>query len=58
MLFRSDLASIQMTLTTKAGPPQVSCWDLKALVLSLSAGPSPEGLDQRVRVGMDRVAEG
>ena len=43
----TDLASIQMTLTTKAGPPQVSCWDLKALVLCLSAGPSPEGLDQK-----------
>ena len=43
----TDLASIQMTLTTKAGPPQVSCWDLKALVLCLSAGPSLEGLDQK-----------
>ena len=43
----TDLASIQMTLTTKAGPPQVSCWDLKALVLCLSAGSSLEGLDQK-----------
>ena len=43
----TNLASIQMTLTTKAGPPQVSCWDLKALVLCLSAGPSLEGLDQK-----------
>ena len=43
----TDLASIQMTLTTKAGPPQASCWDLKALVLCLSAGPSLEGLDQK-----------
>lgn len=43
----TDLASIQMTLTTKAGPPQASCWDLKALVLRLSAGPSLEGLDQK-----------
>ena len=43
----TNLAFIQMTLTTKAGPPQVSCWDLKALVLCLSAGPSPEGLDQK-----------
>ena len=43
----TDLASIQMTLTTKAGPPQVSCWDLKALVLCLSAGPSLEGLVQK-----------
>ena len=43
----TNLAFIQMTLTTKAGPPQVSCWDLKALVLCLSAGPSLEGLDQK-----------
>ena len=43
----TNLAFIQMTLTTKAGPPQASCWDLKALVLCLSAGPSPEGLDQK-----------
>ena len=43
----TDLASIQMTLTTKAAPPQASCWDLKALVLCLSAGPSLEGLDQK-----------
>ena len=54
----TNLASIHMALTTKAGPPQASCWDLEALVLSLSAGPSPEGLDQRVELGMDRVAEG
>ena len=43
----TNLAFIQMTLTTKAGPPQVSCWDLKALVLCLSAGSSLEGLDQK-----------
>ena len=36
-----------LTLTAKAGPPQASCWDLEALVLRLSAGPSLEGLDQK-----------
>ena len=43
----TNLAFIQMTLTTKAGPPQASCRDLKALVLCLSAGSSLEGLDQK-----------
>ena len=54
----TNLAFIQMTLTTKAGPPQASCWDLKALELSLSAGLSLGDLIKRVGAGMKRVAEG